>query len=58
MQKQFTVHVYSLSSGFDVDVFPLGTKHDENNEFECESVDGGIMKDGDALDAIAYAFEF
>jgi len=54
----YTVHVYSSSNGFDIDVYPLGTKYDEDSEFEVENVDGGIIQDGDALDAIVYAFEF
>ena len=55
---RFTIHATSLSSGFNVDVYPLGTKHHGHYEFECESVDSGIIQDGDALDTIAYAFEF
>ena len=54
----FTVHVFALSNGFDVDVYPLWTKYDDDFEFESESIDGGIVQEGDALDAITYAFEF
>ena len=54
----FTVHVFASSNGFDVDVYPLWTKYNDDFEFESESIDGGIVQEGDALDAITYASEF
>jgi len=54
----YTVHVQDSSNGFDVSVYYLGSKYDEDFEFEYECLDGGIIEDGDAMDVIAYAYEF
>lgn len=57
--QEYTVHLLETASEFDISVYPLGTKHDEDMGFNNDlMIDGGIVQDGDCLDAINYAFEF
>jgi len=57
--KEYTVYIQESSNEFDVNLYPLGTKPDEDGEFDDDLLlDGGIVQDGDELDAIIYAYEF
>ncbi len=53
-----TVHLQEFSNEFDISAYPLGTKCNENMEFnEDLLVAGGIVQDGDCLDAVNYAYD-
>ena len=56
--KNHIAHVQDSTYGFDVSIYAKNARYDEDFEFDEECLDGGIIEDGDCLDAIAYAFEF
>jgi len=55
----YTVYIQKSCNEFDVNLYPVGTKPDEDGEFDYDLLlDGGIVQDGNELDAIIYAYEF
>lgn len=57
--QKHTVHLQESSNEFDISVYPLGTKYDEDMKFDEDLfIDGGIVQNGDCLDAVNYAFDF
>lgn len=55
----YTVYIQESSNEFDINLYPLGTKPDEDGDFDDDDLlDGGIVQDGNQLDAIIYAYEF
>lgn len=54
--KHHTVHIFDSCSGFEYNLYPLGSKCDDDGEFLNEPLDGGVFETISSIEAVENAF--
>lgn len=57
--KEYTIFLCDSTNGIDISVYPLGTKPNDDGEFDDSlRIDGGMFEADSELDAVKYALSY